>query len=86
MLSHSVMSNSVTPWTVTCQAPLSMKFSRQEYWNGFPFPTPGTFPTQGLNPHLLHLQVGSLPQSHQGFSNIHRYHTEIEAKCIISQM
>ena len=33
-LSHSVMSNSVTPWTVACQAPLSMEFSRQEYWSG----------------------------------------------------
>ena len=32
----------VTPWTVACQAPLSMGFSRQEYWNGLPFPSPGT--------------------------------------------
>ena len=30
----------VTPWTVACQAPLSMEFSRQEYWSGLPFPTP----------------------------------------------
>ena len=30
-----------TPWTVACQAPLSMWFSRQEYWDGFPFPSPG---------------------------------------------
>ena len=30
----------MTPWTVTCQAPLSMEFSRQEYWNGLPFPSP----------------------------------------------
>ena len=33
-----------TPWTVTCQTPLSMEFSRQEYWNGLPFPTPGNLP------------------------------------------
>ena len=36
----SVMSDSATPWTVACQAPLSMGFLRQEYWNGVPFPSP----------------------------------------------
>ena len=36
-VSHSVVSDSVTPWAVACQAPLSMEFSRQEYWSGFPF-------------------------------------------------
>ena len=41
-------------WTITCQAPLSTGFSRQEYWSGLPGPSPGIFPTQGLNPHLLH--------------------------------
>ena len=34
-----VMSNCVTPWMVACQAPLSMEFSRQEYWSGLPFPS-----------------------------------------------
>ena len=34
----------VTPWTVAGQTPLSMGFSRQEYWSGLPFPTPGDFP------------------------------------------
>ena len=34
----------VTPWTAARQAPLSMEFSRQEYWSGLPFPTPGDFP------------------------------------------
>ena len=32
----------VTPWTVACQAPLSMEFSRQQYWSGLPFPTPNS--------------------------------------------
>ena len=53
-----------TPWTIACQAPLSMGFSRQEYWSGLPFPSPGDLPNPGLNPHLsrlLHWQVGSLP-------------------------
>ena len=33
----------VTPWTVVCQAPLSMGFSRQEYWSGLPYPSPGEY-------------------------------------------
>ena len=40
----------VTPWTVAHQAPLSMGFSRQEYWNGFSFPTPGDLPNPGIKP------------------------------------
>ena len=41
-VSHSVMSDSLwTPWTIACQAPLSMGFSRQEYWSRLPFPSPG---------------------------------------------
>ena len=45
----------VTPWTVACQAPLSMEFSRQEYWSRWPFPLPGDLPDPGLNSHLLDL-------------------------------
>ena len=51
-------------WTVAHQAPLSMGFSRQEYWSGLPFPLPGDLPNPGLNPGLLYLphwQAGSLP-------------------------
>ena len=43
----------VTPWTVAHKAPLSMRFSRQEYWSGLPSLLLGIFPTQGLNSHLL---------------------------------
>ena len=39
-----------TPWTVACQAPLSMEFSRQEYRKGLPFPTPKDLPHLGINP------------------------------------
>ena len=42
-----------TPWTVSCQALLSLEISSQEYWSGLSFSTPGVFPTQGSNPHLL---------------------------------
>ena len=39
-----------TPWTVACQAPLPMGFSRQEYWSGLPFPAPGDLPDPGIEP------------------------------------
>ena len=41
------------PWTIACQAPLSMEFSRQEYWTGLPFPTPGDLPNPGTKPTYL---------------------------------
>ena len=41
---------SVTPWTVACQDPLSVRFPRQEYWSGLPFPTPGDPPNPGVEP------------------------------------
>ena len=50
MLSHSVMSDSVTLWTVAHQAPLPMEFSRQEYWSGLPIPPPGDLPNPGIEP------------------------------------
>ena len=51
MLSHSVMSASfATTWTVACQAPLTMRFSRQEYWSVLPFPLPGDLPDPGTEP------------------------------------
>ena len=55
-----------TPWTIAHQAPLSMGFSRQEYWSGLPFPSPGIFPTQGSNPGLLHCRQTLYSLSHQG--------------------
>ena len=39
-----------TPWTVAYQAPPSMGFSRQKYWSGLPFPTPGDLPDPGIKP------------------------------------
>ena len=39
-----------TLWTVACQVPLSMEFSRQEYWHELPFPTPGDLPDPGIKP------------------------------------
>ena len=47
----------MNPWTVACQAPLSMGFSRQEYWSGLPFPSPGNLPSQGIKPKSPALQA-----------------------------
>ena len=56
----------VTPWTVALQASLSMGFSRQEYWNGLPFPSPGDLPTQESNPGLLHYRQILYRLSYEG--------------------
>ena len=61
MLSYSVVSDSsVTRWTVVCQAPLSMGFSRQEYGRGLPFLSPGVLPDPGIKPEYPALQTESL--------------------------
>ena len=44
------LSTSETPWTVACQAPLSVEFSRQEYWSGLPFPSPRGLSNPGIKP------------------------------------
>ena len=48
------------PWIVACQDPLSMGFSRQEYWSGLPFPAPGDLPEPGIEPASPALQADSL--------------------------
>ena len=60
--SHSVVSDSATPWTVARQAPLSKEFSRQEHWSGLSFPPPGDLPDPEIEPaSLMHWQAGFLP-------------------------
>ena len=56
----------VTPWTVACRAPLSMEFSRQEYWSGLPFPSPEDLPDPEIEPGSLALQTYSLPSESAG--------------------
>ena len=61
LLSHfSRVRLCATPWTVAHQAPLSMKFSRQEYWGGQPFFPPGDLPAPGIEPRSSTLQADSL--------------------------
>ena len=56
----------VTPWTVAWQAPLSMGFSRQEYWSGLTFSSPGVLPNQEWNPDLLHCRQFLYLLSYEG--------------------
>ena len=58
----------MTLWTVALQAPLSMGFSRQEYWSGLPCPPPGDLSNPGIKPVSPALQVDSLPTDHLGDS------------------
>ena len=57
----------VTPWTVACQSPLSMEFSRQEYWSGKLFPSPGDLPNPGIEPRSPTLLADSFPSEVPGF-------------------
>ena len=56
----------MTPWTVARQAPLSMGFSRQEYWSGLPFPSPGDLPDPGIKTRSPEVQADSLPSEPLG--------------------
>ena len=56
----------VTLWTIVYQAPLFMGFSRQEYWSGFPFSSPGDLPDPGMEPVSPTLAGGFFTVSHQG--------------------
>ena len=66
-----------TPWIVAHQAPPSMAFSRQEYWSGLPFPSPGDLPDPGIKPGSPALPPDSLPSEPQGSPS--------PQKCIIIQ-
>ena len=65
-VSHSVVSNCVTPQTVAHQASLSMGFSRQEYWRGLPFPSPGNLSDPQNKPRPPALQTNSLASQPPG--------------------
>ena len=66
-VSHSVMFETfVTPWTLARHTPLSMEFSRQEYWSGMPFPSPEDLPNLGIEPMSPALQVDSSPSKPSG--------------------
>ena len=68
----------VTPWTVACQAPLSIGFFRQEYWRELPFPSPWDLPDPGIETRSLGFLAGSLLTELSLGSSIFRLH---ESKC-----
>ena len=76
---------SATPWTVAHQVPLSMEFSRQEYWCGLPCPPPGDLPDTGIKPASLAWQVDSLPLSQQGSLGLHIHRLYIEQNPILAE-
>ena len=76
-----------TTWTLACQAPLSTGFSRQEYWRGLPFPSPGDLPNPGIEPGSPALQADSLPTELQGGpifheSQIHKLPCTLHSVCM----
>ena len=69
VLSDKESAYQLTPWITAHQAPLSMRFSRQGYWSGLAFPSPGDLPTPGIEPISLALQADSLLTELQGKPN-----------------
>ena len=65
-VSCSILFDSVTLWTVACQASLSMEFSRHEYWSGLPFPSPVHLPDPGTKPRYPALPADSSPSEPPG--------------------
>ena len=60
----------VTQWSIAYQAPRSMGFSRQEYWSGLPFPSPGDLPDPGIEPGSPALQTDALPSEPPGNTKV----------------
>src|SRR5574337_716322 len=78
-----------TPWTVAHQAPLSMGFSRQEYWSGLPFPSPSVLPNSGIEPRSPALQADALTSEPPGkqldiFLSIYSYHCNDGWNCFLN--
>ena len=81
MLSH--IQPFATPWTIACQAPLSMGFPKQGYWSGLPFPLPGDLPDPGIelaSPGSPALQVDSLPTEPPGLPTVLRGNSALGSK------
>ena len=81
----SVVSDSATPWTVAHQAPLSMEFPRQEYWNGLPFPPPGDLPDPGIKSVFLAL-AGRFFTLHEPFPLVNALQLLIQGSTIFIRL
>ena len=69
MCLFAVVSDSATPWTVVHQDSLSIGFTREEYWSGLPFPSPGDLPYPGIELGCPTLQADSLSSEPLGICN-----------------
>ena len=69
-----------TPWTVAYQAPPSMGFSRQEYWSGLPFPSPGDLPDPGIEPGSPALEADTLTSEPPGNRTLYNYKCTLGCK------
>ena len=74
---------SATPWTVAYQATLSMGFSRQEYWSGLPFPSPGDLPDPGIDPGSPALQADALTSEPAGDHLLSTDHTHLHRHLLV---
>ena len=74
----------MTPWTVALQAPLSVEFSKQEYWKGLPFPSPGDRSNPRVEPGCPALQAGSLPSELPGKARA-RFNTYLITVSLVAQ-
>ena len=72
----------VTPWTVAYQAPPSVGFSRQEYWSGVPFPSPGDLPNPGVKPRSPALQADSLLSEPPGKPHMFYQFSSVTQSCL----
>ena len=82
-LTQSHSHQCVTPWTVARQAPLSMGFSRQEYWSGLPCPSPGDLPNPGIQPapSPSHCPAASVSSSAPSVHRTHLHNEELHQSC-----
>ena len=71
-----------TPCTVAHQAPPSMEFSRQEYWSGLPFPSPGDLPNPGIEPRSPPLQSDALTSAYLKLKKILILHFSIKSETL----
>ena len=75
------MSDPAIPWTVAYQASPSMGFSRQEYWSGLPFPSPGDLPDPGIEPGSPALEADALTSEPPG-KQIRRVNLGVGSQCV----
>ena len=82
----------MNPWTVARQVPLSMGFSRQEYWSRLPFPSPGDLPDPGIEPEFPALEADSLLSEPPGKPRLYKTDSQIsipvqsEVKVLVTEL